>query len=63
MVVERMTHPEARFIPGLEQAAAVLRREVGPGAVVVTLSAGDANRIGTILLEGLAGQQAGGSHE
>jgi UDP-N-acetylmuramate--alanine ligase len=49
-VVEAMDHPDARFIPALDETLHVLATGVRPGAVVVTLSAGDANRVGMDLL-------------
>ncbi len=54
-LVEAMTHPQARFVPSLDEALAVLEAEVLPGSVVVTLSAGDANRVGKDLLALRAG--------
>ena len=49
-VVDAMEHPDARFIPALDDALRELEAGVEPGAVVVTLSAGDANRVGKDLL-------------
>jgi UDP-N-acetylmuramate--alanine ligase len=54
-LVEAMTHPQARFVSSLDEALAVLQAEVHPGSVVVTLSAGDANRVGKDLLARRAG--------
>jgi len=56
-LVEAMTHPQARFVPSLDEALAVLEAEVRPGSVVVTLSAGDANRVGKDLLARRAGTE------
>jgi UDP-N-acetylmuramate--alanine ligase len=50
LLVEKMSHPQARYVPSLEAARGVLEAEVKPGAVVVTLSAGDANQVGKDLL-------------
>ena len=50
LLVEKMSHPQARYVPSLEAAREVLEAEVKPGAVVVTLSAGDANQVGKDLL-------------
>ena len=44
---------EVRHIPGLDQAAAYLLANVKPGDVVITLSAGDGNRVGDKLLQEL----------
>lgn len=56
-LVEKMSHPQARFVPSLDGARAVLESEVKPGSVVVTLSAGDANQVGRELLAQRAGRQ------
>ena len=49
-VVDAMEHPDVRFIPALDEALHALAAGVKPGDVVVTLSAGDANRVGMDLL-------------
>jgi UDP-N-acetylmuramate--alanine ligase len=49
-VVDAMEHPDARFVPALDDALHALATGVKPGDVVVTLSAGDANRVGKELL-------------
>ena len=49
-LVRAMAHPDVRFMPGLDDAVRVLAAELRPGSVVVTLSAGDANRVGSELL-------------
>jgi UDP-N-acetylmuramate--alanine ligase len=62
-VVEAMEHPDARFIPALDDALRVLTAGVKPGSVVVTLSAGDANRVGKDLLAlRKAGEEGVGRH-
>ncbi len=43
----------AEFIPGIEESAAFLLRELRPGDVVLVLSAGDAERISAKVLETL----------
>ena len=50
-VVDRMQHPDARAIDGLADVAAYLKQHVQPGDVVITFSAGDANKISTELLK------------
>lgn len=57
LLVERLAHPQARYLATLEEARAVLEHEVQPGAVVVTLSAGDANQVGKDLLAHRAGHR------
>jgi UDP-N-acetylmuramate--alanine ligase len=58
-IVARMNgrHPDVRHIAGLDDATAFLLDNVGPGNVVVTLSAGDGNRVGEKLLEELGRTQ------
>jgi len=59
LIVERMMHPEARFIPSLAEAAeSVLSRLKAP-AVVVTLSAGDGNEVGKEVLARMQGKAGG----
>jgi UDP-N-acetylmuramate--alanine ligase len=45
---------DAHYIADLDEAAAYLLANVKPGEVVITLSAGDGNRVGDKLLQGLA---------
>lgn len=52
-VVERMEHPDARFIPGLEDTGAALLDQLKPGDVVLVLSAGDADSISARVLQTL----------
>ena len=52
-LAERILHPDVRYVATFEEAVSMLQREVRPGDVVVTLSAGDANQIGMQLLERL----------
>jgi UDP-N-acetylmuramate--alanine ligase len=54
LLVERMIeHPSVMYIPDIEGAAAYLAERVGPDDVVITMSAGDGNRVGELLLEAL----------
>lgn len=50
-IVDRMRHPDARFLPDFDAAVADLRARVRPGDVVLTLGAGDGHQIGERLLE------------
>jgi UDP-N-acetylmuramate--alanine ligase len=61
-VAERMKHRDARFIPELPEAARYLQDHVQAPAVVVTLSAGDGNQVGKLLLEGLSAGEGGYSN-
>ena len=50
-IVAAMQHPDARAIDTLSDAAQYLRQHTQPGDVVITFSAGDANKISTELLK------------
>jgi UDP-N-acetylmuramate--alanine ligase len=53
LVVEaalRSGHRNVRYCPAWQDAPELLRGEVGPGDVVVTLGAGDVNRLAEILI-------------
>ena len=49
-VVAAMRHPDARAIDALTDVVTFLREHARPGDVVITFSAGDANKISTQLL-------------
>jgi UDP-N-acetylmuramate--alanine ligase len=49
-VVAQMKHPDARAIDALSDVAAYLKANLKPGDVVITFSAGDANKLSTELL-------------
>lgn len=53
---------DVRFIPELERAAERLIAEIAPGSVVLTLSAGDGNRVGRLVMEGLESRTGGERH-
>jgi UDP-N-acetylmuramate--alanine ligase len=50
-VVAGMVHPDARAIDALSDVVEYLREHTQPGDVVITFSAGDANKISTELLK------------
>jgi UDP-N-acetylmuramate--alanine ligase len=50
-LVERIKHPDVRYAGEIKGIAADLRSRLTPGAVVIILSAGDANQIGVQLVE------------
>ncbi len=56
-IVARMNHRDTRYIADLDEAAAYLLEHVRPGEVVITLSAGDGNRVGQMVLEKLQATQ------
>ena len=51
VIAGMIEHVDVRYEPEIEQAAQQLLREVRTGSVVITLSAGDGNQVGTLLLE------------
>ncbi len=57
-IVARVTAADAAFVETLDEAVAVLRDQVRPGDVVITLGAGDGYRIGEELLKQLREQEA-----
>jgi UDP-N-acetylmuramate--alanine ligase len=56
-VVSAMRHPDARVAGSLEEAVVWLGTEVRPGDVVLTLGAGDGDKVGEWLLEVLHSEQ------
>jgi UDP-N-acetylmuramate--alanine ligase len=62
-VASRIRHPRVQHAGDLLRAAEWLIERVQPGSVVITLSAGDGNQVGKYVLEGIASQPEGGSHE
>jgi UDP-N-acetylmuramate--alanine ligase len=57
-IVRRMDHPDARYVPALDDAAVVLCERLRPGDVLLTLGAGDGNQVGRRVLEILGGKAA-----
>ena len=49
-LVALVRHPDARYVSGLEEAVRLLERESAAGDLVITMGAGDVNRIGRDLL-------------
>ncbi len=58
-VAQRIQHADVRFVERLAEAASELDRRVISPAVVVTLSAGDGNEIGRMLLHARTTRQGG----
>jgi UDP-N-acetylmuramate--alanine ligase len=54
-IVRKMSHPDARHIPGLSDAAEYLVAHLQPGDVLLTLGAGDSDKVGALVLEKLNG--------
>ncbi len=53
ILVEHIEHPDVVYVGALEDAAAYLLARVAPDDIVITMSAGDGNRVGQLVLEGL----------
>ncbi len=60
-VVERMLHPDARFIPTLAGTTVYLLENLREGDVLLVLSAGDADQVSNAVLKGL--QNLENSHD
>lgn len=58
-LVKRIQHPDVRHVPRLEDAVRILLDELEPGAVLVTLGAGDGDQVGIDVLRGLSGEAPG----
>jgi len=56
-VVEKMVHPDVRFIANLAEISRYLIDSLKPGDVLLVLSAGDADKISTEVLNSLAGKE------
>jgi UDP-N-acetylmuramate--alanine ligase len=54
-LAEQIRHPDVRHVSGLENAARAIVDRLEPDGVVVTLSAGDGNLVGTLVLEQIGG--------
>ena len=52
-LIKEMDHSDARFIAEMDQISAYLSMHLHPGSVVMVLSAGDAQQIGSSVLEDL----------
>jgi UDP-N-acetylmuramate--alanine ligase len=53
-LVKKIQHRDVRHVPTLDDATRVLLAELRPGDVLVTLGAGDGDRVGVDVLKGLA---------
>ena len=59
LLLEAVHHPAAQYIGSIADAATFLLAQVAPDDVVITLSAGDGNRVGQLLLTGLQAREVG----
>ncbi len=54
-LVQRMSHPDARYVNTLREASEMLRTSLKPGDVLLTLGAGNGDRVGEEVLAALRG--------
>ena len=59
LLLEAVHHPAAQYIGSIEDASTFLLAQVMPDDIVITLSAGDGNRVGQLVLAGLQAREAG----
>ncbi len=58
-LLAHLAHPAARYVGGIPAAAEYLLARVTAEDVVITMSAGDGNQVGRLLLEGLRAREVG----
>jgi UDP-N-acetylmuramate--alanine ligase len=58
-LAKKIDGSDVRYVPELHEVAKELLTSVQPNSVILTLSAGDANRVGQVVLQGLSGGQGG----
>ncbi len=61
-IARKIPGRDVRYIPTIAQTAAVLAGEVGEGSLVITLSAGDGNQVGELLLENIQPKEGEKGH-
>jgi UDP-N-acetylmuramate-alanine ligase len=61
-LAEQINHPDVKYRNDFKEIARYLYERVHSGDVVVTLSAGDANHVGKLLLELLESGEKGTDH-
>lgn len=61
-IAERILQEDVQFVSDLEQAADHLLLRLGENDILITLSAGDGNRIARLVLRGLEAQGEGAEH-
>lgn len=62
VIAANMAHDAVSYSGDIAQTVELLGREVGAGDVVITLSAGDGNQVGTLLLEKLMASEGEKDH-
>ena len=61
-IAQAIQHPQVEFVAQLEGAAEHILQRVQAGTVLLTLSAGDGNLVGRLVLQGLKPDEEGASH-
>jgi len=56
-LLARMDHPAAQYVGTIQAAADTLLSHVAPEDIVITMSAGDGNQVGQLLLAGLRAKE------
>jgi UDP-N-acetylmuramate--alanine ligase len=59
LLLEAVHHPAAQYIGSIEDASVFLLGQMAPDDIVITLSAGDGNRVGQLVLAGLQARETG----
>ncbi len=57
-IVRQMTHPDARYLPTLAETTEALLAEMKAGDVLITLGAGDVNKVGEDVLKRMMNNEA-----
>ncbi len=57
LLLDAVHHPAARYIGSIEEAATYLLAQVAPDDIVITLSAGDGNQVGQLVLAELQARE------
>lgn len=57
VLAESIDHPDLKYIGAIEDATAYLLEHVAPDDIVITMSAGDGNLVGRLLLDGLRARE------
>lgn len=61
ILAETVDHPDAQYIGTIEDAVAYLLKRVAPDDIVITMSAGDGNLVGRLLLDSLRKRESQGA--
>jgi UDP-N-acetylmuramate--alanine ligase len=59
LLLDAIHHPGARYIGSIEDAASYLLAHAEAEDIVVTMSAGDGNRVGQLVLDGMRQREGG----